>query len=176
MTLKNLVENRIGKEILKRLQGRRYAKCGPTMIPPIPDSKFIDKLPEGVLEGQNVQEKEHQDAYEAEVKVYRCLEELKKNYLVIHQLKFTHEQYSAFVKEHSCNKKQCTKGQEVHLCHKELKLIEGECDFVLVRDKFVAIFEVKGVHLQNTDEDERKFIGCCESALLQRNRMKELIK
>ena len=173
---RDIIENKIGKKIAKSIHLRRYAKCGPTMIPPIPDSKFIDKLPEVVLEGQNVQEKEHQDAYEAEVKVYRCLEELKKNYIVIHQLKFTHEQYSAFVYEHSCNKKQCTKGQEVHLCHKELKQIEGECDFVLVGDKFVAIFEVKGVRLQNTGEDECKFIGCCESALLQRKIIKDLIK
>ena len=168
--LRGIIENKIGEEILKRCQDRRYAKFEPTMIPPIPVSTFIDMLPEGVLEGQNVQEKEHQNSYEAEVKLYRCLEELKKNYLVIHQLKNTHEQYCAFVGKHSCNKIGCREGPNDHPCHKKPRAIEGECDFVVAGDNFVAIFEVKW------DEDGRMFISSCEKALMQRRRMRELLK
>ena len=171
--LRNTIEHKIGKQIMDRLNQNKDKETRPTMLPPIPDSKFIDKLPDGVLEGQNIREKEHQDAYEAEVKVYRCLEDIKQNYLVLHQLEFTHEQYSAFVGEHFCDRKICKKGEEKHLCHKQ---IEGECDFVVVGDNFIAVLEVKGLSLSSTDEDKHKFEGCCETAFLQRKRIGDLIR
>ena len=174
--LRNVIENKIGRQILERIDQTRDASSGPTMIPPIPDSKFIDKLPEGVLEGQNVMEKELQDSYETEVKLYRILEDMNKNYLVIHQLEFTHEQYSAFVGEHLCNKKNCKKGPQDHRCHKEAKEVEGECDIVVVGENFVAIFEVKAFNFENTKEDEHKLQGCYSSAIKQRKRMKSLIQ
>ena len=181
--LRNNIEN-IGKDILKKItltvtRGLiSPTTIKPIMIPPIPESKFIDKLPEGVFEGANVQEKEHQDAYEAEVKIYRCLEDLEKDYLVIHQLEFTHEQYSAFVRDHNCNRKRCKKGPEDHPCHKQPKDIEGECDLLVVGKSFVAICEVKGLNLDHRDpeEDKRKFEGCCESARLQTEKMERVIK
>ena len=173
---RDIIERKIGEKITNSKIFSKPANSGPIMIPPIPDSKFIGTLPEGDLEGPNLQEKQHQDAYEAEVKLYRSLEELKKNYVVIHQLKFTHEQYSVFVKEHNCNKKLCERGEKDHPCHKQLRQIEGECDFVVVGANFVVIFEVKALTLQNADVDKVKFVGCCESALLQRKRMKDLVK
>ena len=173
--LRHKIEHRIGRQILKKIHLSRNETAGPTMIPPVPDSKFIDKLPGGVLEGPNTQEKEHQDAYEAEVKVYRRLEEMKKNYIVIHQLEFTHEHYSAFLEDHLCNTKRCKRGQSDHPCHKEPKQTEAECDFLVMGQSFVAVLEVKGLRLQYTDEDTIKLKGCCESAFLQRKRIKELI-
>ena len=174
--LRDTIENKIGRKILERIDQTRYLNSGLTMIPPIPDSKFIDKLPEGILEGQNVQEKEHQDSYEAEVKLYRSFEDISKNCLVIHQLEFTHDQYSAFVGDHLCIRKQCKKGQADHSCHKQPNEIEGECDIIVVGENFAAIFEVKALNLLHTEEDDRKLQGCCESALMQRKRMKELIQ
>ena len=65
-----------------------------------------------------------------------CIDVLKKSKLsclVIHQLEFTHKQYSAFLPEHGkCTKKKCKNGPEDHHCHKPLKETEGECDFVVV--------------------------------------------
>ena len=174
--LRETIEKKIDRKILGKIDQTRYVNSGPIMIPPIPDSKFIDKLPEGVLEGQNVMEKEHQDSYEAEVKLYRSLEDMNKNYLVIHQLEFTHEQYSAFVGEHLCNKKNCKKGPQDHPCHKEAKEVEGECDIVVVGENFVAVFEVKALNFENTKEDEYKLQGCYSTALKQRKRMKSLIQ
>ena len=171
--LRKRIEECIGREILKKIGN---GTSGPIMIPPIPDSKFIDKLPEEVLENVNVQEKNNQDSYEAEVRLYRCFEEIKTSCLVIHQLEFTHEQYSAFLPEHGqCTQNGCTKKPENHPCHKQPKQVEGECDFVVVGDNFVAVFEVKGLHLQGTADDEIRFKGCCESAKGQRKRMKALI-
>ena len=146
------------------------------MIPPIPDSKFIDKLPEGELNGPNIQEKDHQEAYEAEVKLFRRFEEIQEGCLIIHQLEFTHEQYSAFVDEHQCSKQQCKKGPKIHPCHKQKSEIEGECDFIVVGINYVAVFEVKGLQFRNKDEDMSKFEGCCQSAILQRKKMEVLIR
>ena len=174
--LRKRIEERIGEEIIKKLRKKRSGATRPIMIPPIPDSKFIDKLPEGVLEGLNEKEKEHQDAYEAEVKLYRTLEEMKNSYIVIHQLEFSHEQYSAFLPSHFCNKKGCKKGPKDHQCHKEAKGIEGECDIVVVGKNFVAIIEVKGVCLLGDEKDSPKMKGCCESALMQRKRTKDLVQ
>ena len=172
--LRHTIEQKIGRIILEKINHTRDESSGPIMIPPIPDSKFIDKLPEGDLEGQNVQEKEHQDAYEAEVRLYRSLEDIEGNYIVIHQLEFTHEQYTALVGEHFCDKKRCKNGQKDHLCHKEPNEIEGECDMVVVGENFVIVFEVKGLKLQDAKLDTHRLKGCCESALMQRKRMKKL--
>ena len=43
-------------------------------------------------------------------------------------------------------------------------------------DNFIAVFEVKGLSLNCTDEDKNKFEGCCETALLQRKRIGDLIR
>lgn len=175
--LRKKIEDVIGREILEKHCSRGDEFSSPIMIPPIPNSKFFDKLPKDSLEGANVQEKKHQDGYVAEVELYRYFEETKGNHLVVHQLEYTHEQYSVFLPEHHCNTKKCKKGPEKHLCHKKAREIEGECDFVVMGDHFVAVFEVKGLSLQQTKEDNNiKFKGCCDSALTQRKRTTDLIK
>ena len=136
---------KIGQQVLDNYCQKGDEIRGRIMIPPIPDSKFIDKLPEDVeLEGQNAAEKELQEGYEAEVKVYRCLEEVESNVIVIHQLDYTHEQYAAFLPNHPCNAKMCKRGLDTHDCHQPKRNIEGETDFVVIGINFVAVFEVKG--------------------------------
>ena len=175
--LRKRIEHTIGEQIFQKYCQNRTEHSGPTIVPPIPNNKFIDKLPEGVvLEGANLDEKKHQESYEAEVEVYRCLEEVNTNNIVIHQLDYTHEQYSAFLPEHRCNKRKCKKDSEDHFCHKTLRELEGECDFIVIGDKFVAVIEVKGLSLQNTEEDLVKLDGCCDSAVMQRKRMRNLIE
>ena len=94
---------------------------------------------------------------------------------MIHQLKYTHEQYSAFLPLHQCYKKLCSEQLGDHLCYKDKGDVEGECDFVIVGDYFVGVFEVKGLSLQDSDK-EVKYEGCCVRARVQRKRMKDLIK
>ena len=72
--LRKRIEDVIGQELFNRLGDN---ESGPIMIPPIPESKFIDKLPEGELDDDNLREKNHQESYEAEVRLYRCFEEIK---------------------------------------------------------------------------------------------------
>ena len=177
--LRNAIENGIGRKILDRINQTRNSHRGPTMMPPKPDSKFIEKLPEGALDGQNIiLEKENKDSYEAGLKLYRSLEKIKQNYLVIHRLEFTHEQYSAFVGEHLCTEVKCKRGPKVHPCHKQPTDKEGECGIVVVGDNFVAVFEVQALNLQEIKEDEhsQRLQSCCEIALTQRKRMRNLIQ
>ena len=189
--------NTIGEEILDKYC--QSSTSEPIMIPPIPDSKFLEKFPEGELEGKAASYKDLQDGYKAEVKVYRCFEELKRNVIVIHQIEYTHEQYSPFVPQHNCNKKRCKKGPQVHPCHQPDKNIDGETDFVVIGPDFVAVFEVKGltafkyksccseliskcsikrngIESSVQERNAVKFEGCCEDAARQRNRMVNLIK
>ena len=170
---------KVGQQVLDNYCQKGDEIRGRIMIPPIPDSKFIDKLPEDVeLEGQNAAEKELQEGYEAEVKVYRCLEEVQSNVIVIHQLDYTHEQYAAFLPDHPCNAKKCKRGLGTHDCHQPKKNVEGETDFVVIGMKFVAVLEVKGLSLQSFTEDvgELKMKGCVEDAFRQRKRMVDLIR
>ena len=174
--LREIIEETIGREILdKYCQSSSTSK--PIMIPPVPDSKFLEKFPDGELEGKAAAYKELQDGYEAEVKVYRCFEELKRNVIVIHQIEYTHEQYSAFVPEHNCTKKRCKKGPEVHPCHQPDKNLDGETDFVVIGPDFVAVFEVKGLEIPNNQECSSETLrGCTEDAARQRSKMVNLIK
>ena len=170
---------KIGQQVLDNYCLKGDEIRGRIMIPPIPDSKFIDKLPEDVeLEGQNAAEKELQEGYEAEVKVYRCLEEVESNVIVIHQLDYTHEQYAAFLPNHPCNAKMCKRGLDTHDCHQPKKNVEGETDFVVIGMNFVAVLEVKGLSLQSCTEDVGELImkGCVEDASRQRKRMVDLIR
>ena len=202
--LRKKIEETIGRPILekccqKRIRGQTSE---PTMIPPIPESKYIDILPETVqLEGQNLSEKELQDGYEAEVKVFRSFENLKRNVIVVHQLQYTHEQYSAFLSDHMCNKVDCKNGPEEHVCHQAKANVDGETDFVVMGDNFSAVFEVKGLKVSKNETcsccpkiiskcDVRrdgipssvqnmnavKFEACCKDATRQRRRMINLIK
>ena len=162
--LRKKIEETIGRQVLEKFCQRIDGTPGPIMIPPIPESKHIDKLPEDVeLEGQTLAEKNLQEGYEAEVKVFRRFEELRGDVIVLHQLEYTHEQYCSFIPGHKCNKKNCEKGPEVHPCHQVKGNIDGETDFVVISSTFVAVFEVKGLFLENTDEDDKKFEGCCDS-------------
>ena len=178
----------------------------PIMIPPIPDSKFVDKLPENerfLRVDRNVVDRGHHDGYEAEVKLYRSFEELRMaNLLVIHQLEYTHGQYLAFLPDHLCETKNCVgrivdspKDSELgskspkklpvpqkdHRCHNQIFNKEGECDFVVVGIDFVAVFEVKAFSLkklEHRDEagKQERFKVCCDGAIKQRNKIIDLIK
>ena len=106
--LRELIQTRIGRGILDKYCQRRGRTSGPIMIPPIPDSKFLEKLPENVvLDKPTSDEKGRQNGYIAEVKFFRCLEEVDRDIIVVHQLEYTHEQYSAFKPDHQCNQKKC---------------------------------------------------------------------
>ena len=78
------------------------------MFPRAPHQKYIDLYPDQDGPGQSFQgDRFHQTNYEAEVKVFRALENLNENLIVIHSAEYTHYQY--YLGDSSHNKKQCIK-------------------------------------------------------------------
>ena len=179
------LQNRIkevGRSILGKIchQTENLGRVRPTMIPPTPNITFIDEFPDGdILEEVNLATRELQEGYEAEVKLYRRLEELQESVLVVHGLEFTHDQCSAFLPIHSCsNSVNCSNDVIPHPCHKSTKELEGEWDFVLIGDNHVALFEVKGVNFaaESDPSNEVRFRGSYGEAVRQIERIKEFIK
>ena len=170
--LRTRIELTIGKEISKKYC-QFEDRSGPIMLPPIPACTVIDilrenfdlerKTPENAqLKKQTAADKKLQDGFEAEMKVYRVLEDLRRNVIILHQLSYTHEQYSTFKKEHLCTKKKCRDSPDHHCCHQnsnETKAnIEGETDFVVMGEDFVAVLEVKGLRVP-------RYVTCCSELI-----------
>ena len=127
------------------------------MLPPVPNSEYIDKFPHNTeLSQGNLNDKRHQENYAAEVKVYRALEGVKKNVVVLHGLDYYHGQYQLFVGRHSSKKK---KTQD---CKLKAKDREGECDFLVLGRNYFVIIEVKDMSAivfgPNTDDNKEKRI------------------
>ena len=92
------------------------------MFPPIPSNPFPDAYPEkGYPDGRPKQEK-HQMEYEAEVNVFRALENLKHGLVVVQSFEYITGQNSLFTDN---------KGKG------------GESDFVILGNDFCVILEVK---------------------------------
>ena len=205
----------LGQRILAKITSKENPWTETTMLPPIPDSRFIDRLPR--IKNRNYDtERGHQIGYEAEVKLYRTFEKLKRNLIVIHHLEYTHDQYFAFVPEHLCDSRSCKAGtvqsskrnkkyswqssedsstladhdppllqlvqlQTEHPCHNQSNNKDGECDFVVIGEGFVVVFEVKAscvARLKNRDSAGKleRFKASYASALRQREKIIALIR
>ena len=166
------------------------AENQPTMLPRAPEQTYIDIYPEPGPSFRD--DKRRQLDYETEVKMYRALEGLDGNYIVLHSFKYTHEQYRM------CDKTHVRKG-----C-KECKLkfnIEGECDFLIICSNGFVVIEVKNMehvhgewvecepdfHLCSIGEDWepecttrdkqlKALIGTYRKSAKQRNKVAELIR
>lgn len=147
----------------------------PLMLPPIPDSKFVEKLPKsgGQVSGR---EQGHLQGYEAEVMLYRCFERLDRpDVTVLHQLEFTHRQYCAFNDAHA-NTATDAAGS---ICGNKPHNRDGECDFVVLGGSFVAVFEVKALSLSyvgSNEEKQKTFNNYLDQGISQRDKMLGLIK
>lgn len=180
--LRNRIEN-IGRLVYDKISSdvKNLDGIKPIMIPPIPNSAraFIDEFPDGmILEGLSLIEKKLQEGYEAEVKLFRRLEDLPESVLVLHGLEYTHDHCSVYLQEHSCSNMYCSKTAGSHECHKSAREIEGECDFVVIGDNYVVLFEVKGVHFEDEDDPDNalKFHGSCKDGVRQIERIKKFIR
>ena len=74
--------------------------------------------------------------------------------------RYTHEQYSVYVKHEDCGKRDLE--------------IEGKCDFVVIAPRFIAIIEVKAVDLKGENPD-KAFKNNLRSSISQRKRTNKLI-
>ena len=107
----------------------------PRMIPPLPNSKFVDEIDmKHVRELKKTDKKkskalqglrfDSRKGYEAEVNVFRALERLKlksEKVTVLHSLEYSKSDYELFTAEKK----------------------DGECDFVVMGENYFLIIEVK---------------------------------
>ena len=133
------------------------------MFPLAPRSKFVDIFPKKMESKKEQKEFDKQIQYEGEVEVYKVLENQNIGLVVFHGFSYTHKQYSLFVKGHSDD------------CKKNDKDEEGECDFLVIHDMYLAILEVK-VPIWGTLKDQNKaFKSNYSDSKKQRKRTKDLI-
>ncbi|XP_063692103.1 uncharacterized protein LOC134824251 [Bolinopsis microptera] len=121
----------------------------PTMLPRAPEQTYIDVYPDEDQPGPSFRDdKRHQLDYETEVKVYRALEEVDGNFIVLHSFKYTHDQYCLCDKSHVRDKKKCNK------CKNQYDK-EGECDFIIICPDSFIVIEVK-----NMEHVDREIVEC----------------
>ena len=164
----------------------------PTMLPRAPEQIYVDRYPDDNQPGSSfTDDKRHQADYKTEVKVYRALEEVDGNFIVLHSFKFTHHQYR-LCEGH--NRKGCPKCKG-----KNAGKQEGECDFLIICADSFIIIEVKNManvgevvecepdfHLCSIGEDWqpgcnreqqlKALNGTFQKSVIQRNKIVELIQ
>ena len=144
----------------------------PTMFPRVPQHNYIDLFPDQP-ESSFENDRNQQLNYEAEVKVYRALETLDKNIIVLSSFQYTH--FQNHLGDLSHDKKKCQK------CKKMAANIEGECDFVVIAPNCFVIIEVKnmghiGPGITDKDQQFQALANTFKKSLQQRQKMAELIK
>ena len=133
-----------GKEIYKK-----FCKPDPmypdrvVMLPRAPQQTYIDVYPEH--DDSFRDDKRRQVDYEAEVLVYRALERLNGDFIVLHSFEYTHHQYRLCDKNH--DRKNCAKCKSKYATDRH-----GECDFLVVCNNCFVVIEVK--NMQNQDHDD----------------------
>ena len=133
------------------------------MFPLAPCSKNVDKFPETITTSKERKEFDQQIQYEGEVKVYKVLENQNTGLVVFHGFSYTHKQFSLFVRGH------------LNECKRKDEEEEGECDFLVLQDSFLAVLEVK-VPIWGTSKDPIKaFERNYKDSKKQRKRTKNLI-
>ena len=167
----NYVKN--GKEIFLNFCNSP-GNLHPLMLPRAPDQTYIDRYPES---SDFRDEIKRQSDYEAEIIVYRALEKLPDNkIIVLHNFEFTHHQYCLCDQSHSRNKRTCNR------C-KNSSVKEGECDFLILCPGSIVIIEVKNMsHIEINDvaidkeEHFRALFGTFKKSVQQRKKIEYLIQ
>ena len=111
----------------------------PVMLPRAPSQQYIDVYPEEGEPGPSfAKDIQQQLNYEAEVIVYRTLQDSDENIIVLHSFQYTHHQYRLCDKNHV--RKGCRKCKT-----KSASNVEGECDFLIIGKTFFVLIEVKNI-------------------------------
>ena len=152
------------------------------MLPAIPNlSKHIDLMQRDEADMSKL-EKETQKLqrdYEAEVIVFRALENLKEDCLVLHGLKNYHSMWEAIMPGHNCTSSKCKKKKKrPHLCRDcpdKSGSVEGETDFLVMGlgKQFFATFEVKN---PGGDTIKRNYSDLLKSGITQTEKTEALLK
>ena len=146
-----------GKEVLQANCDEKWDGSS-VMCPPVPNltphiDLFTNDSATVTIVERNDQKKRME--YEAEVTVYRVLEKLRENCVVLHGVEFNHLLYEQVFSYHNCTSDGCHQAGD-HACHKESQNIEGETDFLVIGKSYFVIIEVKHCKPENIKKHLRK--------------------
>ena len=134
------------------------------MLPPVPNfSKYIDHPLEKDLSSNIKADKDRQEDYAAEVTVYRALENLEDNIVVLHSLDYTNRQLKLCKKDFNFDESRPNK-------------VAGHCDFVAVGENYVVIIEVSNVRRDERKTTDKKLKRAFNRKKKQVERTKNLIE
>ena len=133
------------------------------MFPLAPCSKNVDKFPETITTSKERKEFDQQIQYEGEVEVYKVLENQNTGLVVFHGFSYTHKQFSLFVRGH------------LNECKRKDEEEEGECDFLVLQDSFLAVLEVKVPIWETLKDPNKAFERNYKESKKQRKRTRNLI-
>ena len=137
----------IGEELINKYCSTNNNRA--VMLPRAPEQIRPDIYPKGEGSGFEDEQKRQSD-YEAEVQVYRALENIEDNIIVLHGFEYTHHQYRL------CNTAHVRKGCS-DCKGKNAGNREGECDFLVICQGGFVVMEVK-----NMENVEREVLECEE--------------
>ena len=146
----------------------------PIMLPPAPHQTYIDVYPDENQPGPSFKDDIVQQAnFEAEVQVYRALENMYGNFIVLQNFQFTHHQYRLCDKIH--DRKGCPKCKGKNAGNND-----GECDFLIIGPDYFVVIEVKNM-TQNesgiqSDEHSQALLGTFRKSVKQREKITQLIE
>ncbi|XP_063680537.1 uncharacterized protein LOC134815876 [Bolinopsis microptera] len=163
-----------GKEIVEKYCVSEYET--PIMLPPAPSRRNINIDKEGGSSRDFDNEECLQAKYEAEVimMVYRALEGLSGDFLILQQFQYTHHQHRLCDTRHV--RSNCV------ACRKNPAEQEGDIDFLVIGRNFIVIVEVSNISLvkkvaKDLTEKERKQLSLAfEKSQDQGDKMKCLIE
>ena len=159
-----------GKQIYEE-----YCSTGgnkPTMLPRAPEQPFVDKYPDEDQPGISFRdEKRSQLNNESEVKMYRALEKVDGNSIVLYRFGYTHHQYRL-----------CAGGSHIRRgclkCKgKNAGNQDGYCDFLIICDGgFIVIKNMENIDGECTTNKLKALIGTYKKSIRQRKKVVELIR
>ena len=154
-----------GEELFKEFV-KSEESVFPTMFPRVPRQQYIDKISDNEKQARSNQnnDKVHQDNYEAEVILFRALERLKdQKLLVLHDVVYTHYQYAIWDADQK--PENCTK------CKDTPKNPKGQNDFIILGPNYIVLIEVK-----NLIDDDSHLKELYANAKIQLDRAESMIK
>ena len=154
---------RAGQDIFDKYCTKRHGQA--TMLPPIPyQSKFIYEFPVQGSSNQKQEDRRKQEAYAAEVLVYRALESLKEQIVCLQGLSYTSRQLALF---EPCFKHDSEKPNKV----------AGKCDFIVIGEDYIVIIEVSSdVWMDENETYDERLTTVFENKKRQAEKTLQLIK
>ena len=160
-----LIGDNVGDNVFRSFSFFFQHDSFPQMLPSCPNQSYIDLYSAEDQSSQTLIDIKKQQDYEAEVKVYRALEQLKgEKFTVIHGLKYSHYQFRMWESNHDA-KKFKQKKEKPNCNNNVLHSDEGENDFVVLGPDYIVLIEVKNAVNEMSTESISNFVASGEKQI-----------